>query len=196
MAGLKKIEREGREEARRSNPGVGLGIDRVRDVISATPGTIRSLLGGLPEDLCRANYGPDTFSPFDVLGHLIVGEREDWIPRVKRILEHGESLAFEPFDHAAKLRAEDGWTTPLLLDEFQRLRRDNLAALDALHLTTADLARTGTHPAFGRVTLDQLLHTWAAHDLHHLAQVCKGLAFQFKDSVGPWRAYLGILPKE
>ncbi len=171
-------------------------VERVRCVLGATPGTLRSLLGGLPEDLCRTDYGPDTFSPFDVLGHLIVGERDDWIPRARTILEHGESRPFDPFDHAARLRAEDGWTTTSLLDEFARLRDENLAALDAMALTDADLAKTGAHPALGRVTLGQLLATWATHDLHHIAQVCKALAFQQRHAVGPWRAYLGILPRE
>jgi hypothetical protein len=171
-------------------------VERIRCVLRATPGTLRGLLGALPEDLVRANYGPDTFSPFDVLGHLIVGEREDWIPRVRIILEHGESRPFDAFDHAARLRAEDGWTTASLLDEFARLRAENLDALDAMALTDTDLSKTGTHPAFGRVTLGQLLATWATHDLHHIAQVCKALAFQHRDEVGPWRAYLGILPRD
>ncbi|MFG0276192.1 MAG: DinB family protein [Phycisphaerales bacterium] len=175
---------------------MGQGVEHFHRVLSATPQTLRALLGDLPDDLACANYGPDTFSPFDVLGHLIVGEREDWIPRARIILEHGESRPFTPFDHTARLRAEDGWTTASLLDAFARLRGENLAALDAMALTDADLAKTGTHPAFGRVTLGQLLTTWATHDLHHIAQVCKALAFQHRDGVGPWRAYLGILPRE
>lgn len=169
---------------------------RIRSVLRATPGTLRALLGDLPEDLVRADYGEGTFSPFDVLGHLIIGEREDWIPRARIILERGESRPFDAFDHGARLRAEDGWTTASLLDEFARLRGERLDALDAMALTEADLAKTGTHPAFGRVTLGQLLATWATHDLHHIAQVCKALAHQNRDEVGPWRAYLGILPRE
>lgn len=166
---------------------------RITGVLRATPETLRALLGDLPEDLCRADYGEGTFSPFDVLGHLIVGEREDWIPRARIILEHGESRPFDPFDHRATLSAEDGCTTPSLLDEFARLRAANLEALDAMDLSPADLDRSGTHPALGRVTLGELLHTWCAHDLHHTAQICKGLAHQVKGGVGPWRECLGIL---
>jgi uncharacterized damage-inducible protein DinB len=171
-------------------------LKRLLRQIATTPGSLRALLGDLPEDLVRADYGEGTFSPFDVLGHLIVGEREDWIPRARIILERGESQPFTPFDHTARLRAEDGWTTTSLLDEFARLRAENLDALDAMALTDTDLSKTGTHPAFGRVTLGQLLATWATHDLHHIAQVCKALAFQHRDEVGPWRAYLGILPRD
>jgi len=166
---------------------------RIRSVLRATPEALRGLLRELPDDLACADYGEGTFSPFDVLGHLIVGEREDWIPRSRIILEHGASRPFEPFDHRATLPADDGWTTPSLLNEFARLRAANLEALDAMALAPADLEKTGMHPALGRVTLGELLHAWCAHDLHHIAQVCKGLAHQARDGVGPWRGYIGIL---
>ena len=140
-----------------------------------------------------AHEGGDTWSPFDVIGHLIHGERTDWVPRVKIILEHGDARAFDTFDRFAQFAASEGRTLDSLLDEFARLRRDNLKELASLRLSDADLDRRGRHPAFGSVTLRQLLATWVAHDLDHVAQIARTLARQYADEVGPWRAYLRVI---
>lgn len=166
-----------------------------RQVLSTTPPVLRAMLDGLGDDWTRAPYGPGTFSPFDVLGHLIDGERQDWIPRLRIILEHGPSRPFDPFDHTAKGSTGDGDSIPARLRTLEALRAENLRALESLRLTEGDLDRVGTHPAFGPVTARQLLSTWVAHDLHHRAQVCKAMAWQYKEEVGPWRAYLNILPQ-
>jgi len=142
-----------------------------------------------------ANEGPDTWSPFDVVGHLIQGERTDWIPRARMILEEGRSRAFEPFDRFAQFRDSEGKTLDALLDEFGRLRAQSLATLKAWQLTDAQLALEGEHPVFGAVTLRQLLATWTAHDVSHLAQISRVMAKQYRDAVGPWRAYLPVMDR-
>jgi len=151
------------------------------------------MLRGLPEDWTHAHEGGETWSPFDVLGHLIHGEQTDWMPRVRRILETGDSRPFDPFDRFAQLTASVGKKTPELLDELARLRAANLRDLVALGLAPGDLARKGRHPALGVVTLGQLLATWVAHDLDHIAQIARVLAAQYSDAVGPWRAYLRVI---
>ncbi|MFG0286249.1 MAG: DinB family protein [Phycisphaerales bacterium JB039] len=170
-----------------------LSLADITAILRATPGTLDAMLGSLPEDVAGANYGAGTFSPYNVVGHLIIGEREDWIPRARIILERGTGRPFDPFPHDGTIGPESGRTLRSLLDEFARLRRENLGALAALALTAEDLARRGTHPALGEVTLGQLLATWAAHDLHHTAQVAKGLSYQLREQVGPWREYIGLL---
>jgi hypothetical protein len=162
-------------------------------LLARTPATLNSLLRDLPEAWTSANEGEKTFSPCDVVGHLIHGERTDWIPRAKMILEFGESRAFEPFDRFAQERESKGKSLPELLDEFARLRADNLAELRALNLSPQDLARRGRHPRLGSVTLAQLLATWAAHDMTHLHQVSRTLAHQYREAVGPWTVFLGVL---
>ena len=139
------------------------------------------------------NEGGNTFNAFDVIGHLIQGERTDWMPRAKRILQFGESRAFDRFDRRAQERDSQGKSLPQLLDEFARLRAENLVALRALNLTEQDLNRRGLHPELGTVTLSQLLATWAAHDLTHLHQISRIMAHQYRDAVGPWTAYLGVM---
>jgi hypothetical protein len=171
----------------------GFAMDEAVAVLSRTPGALDALLRGLPDGWISANEGADTWSPFDVVGHLIHGERTDWMPRVHRILEHGESTAFEKFDRFAQFAASRGQTLTALLDEFAALRQDNLRDLAALRLTDEDLDRRGRHPALGVVTLRQLLSTWVAHDLDHLVQVARVLARQYSDDVGPWRAYLRVI---
>ncbi len=172
-------------------------------VLARTPATLDALLRGLPNSWVRGNEGPskngrsdqgkETWSPFDIVGHLIVGERTDWMPRARIILEHGETRAFDPFDRFAQERESRGKSLEQLLDEFVRLRKENLAALQALNLQPEDLARRGTHPELGVVTLSQLLATWAVHDLTHLHQLSRVMAHQYRDAVGPWSAYLGVL---
>lgn len=165
------------------------------EVLGRTPSVFRALLDGLPAWWTNANEGPDTFSAFDNLGHLVHGERTDWIPRARLILEHGASTPFEPFDRFAQVRASRGKTLGDLLDELARLRAENLAVLRGWRLGERELALEGEHPALGRVTLAQLLATWVAHDLGHLAQTSRVLAKQYRDDVGPWRAYLPVLDR-
>ena len=165
------------------------------EVLERTPRTLRALLGGLPDGWTRSNEGPDTFSPFDVLGHLIHGERTDWIPRAKIILEHGPSRPFTPFDRFAFRQVSQGKSLADLLDTFESLRAENLAALTALRLDPDQLARVGTHPELGSVTLKELLATWTVHDLAHLAQIARVMAKQYGPEVGPWVEYLPILSR-
>jgi len=160
-------------------------------VLSRTPRSLDALLRGLPDAWVRGNEGKDSWSAYEIVGHLIVGERTDWMPRVRIILENGEARAFDPFDRFAQSRE----TRPLeeLLDEFARLRNENVAALEALNLSQVDLGRRGKHPALGLVRLSELLATWAAHDLTHLHQLSRVMAYQYRDAVGPWKAYLGVM---
>jgi hypothetical protein len=164
-------------------------------VLERTPGVFRSLLDGLPDEWIKANEGPETFSPFDNVGHLIHGERTDWIPRARIILEQGDDRRFEPYDRFAQSRESQGKSIIDLLDEFDRLRADNLATLRGWRLTDVELALEGEHPALGTVTLRQLLATWVAHDLGHIAQTTRVMAKRYRDAVGPWRAYLPILDR-
>jgi len=168
-------------------------MDEAVQILSRTPSTLDAQLRGLPDGWVNAHEGGQTWSPFDVVGHLIHGEQTDWIPRTRMILEEGESRAFEKFDRFAQFDASRNRTLPSLLDEFAALRRENLRQLAALHLTEADLDRRGRHPELGVVTMRQLLATWVAHDLDHLMQISRVLARQYSDEVGPWRAYLRVI---
>ena len=168
-------------------------MDEAVAILARTPSTLDALLHGLPEGWIVANEGGETWSPFDVVGHLIHGERTDWMPRVKVILEHGEARAFDKFDRFAQVAGSAGRTLVSLLDEFATLRQESLRELATLRLTNADLDRRGRHPELGVVTLRQLLATWVAHDLDHVAQISRVLARQYSDEVGPWRAYLRII---
>jgi len=162
-------------------------------LLGRTPGALRALLEGLPEGWTKANEGPETFSPYDVVGHLIHGEKTDWMVRARIIRESGESRPFDRYDRFAQQRDSAGRALAELLDELARLRAANLAALRAWNLGQEDLARRGMHPALGSVTLAQLLATWAVHDLTHLHQVARTMAHQYRADVGPWSAYLGVL---
>ena len=170
-----------------------LKLDDCVAILERTPASLAALLDGLPGTWISATEGDDTWSPYDVIGHLIHGEQTDWIPRVKIILTHGETRAFEKFDRLAQFTASSGRTLPDLLDEFAKLREENLRELRSLGLTDADLARKGRHPELGVVTLRQLLATWVAHDLDHVVQISRVLARQYSDEVGPWRAYLRVI---
>ena len=161
-------------------------------LLSRTPTTLDALLRGLPDTWVLGDEGKDTWSPFVIMGHLIVGERTDWLPRVRIILENGEARPFDPFDRFAQKEVKDR-KLEQLLDEFARLRRDNLAGLQALNLKPEDLNRKGKHPSLGVVTLSQLLATWVVHDLTHLHQLSRVMAHQYRDAVGPWGVYLGVL---
>jgi hypothetical protein len=164
-------------------------------VLERTPATFRALLAGLPEAWTTPNEGPDTFSAFDNLGHLVHAERTDWIPRARIILEHGRARPFDPFDRFAQRRESEGKSVAELLHELETLRAQNLEILRRWRLTATELALEGEHPAFGCVTLGQLLATWAVHDLGHLAQTARVMAKQYRDEVGPWRAYLPIVER-
>jgi hypothetical protein len=170
-----------------------MAIPEASALLARTPGTLDAWLRGLPECWLVANEGSDTWSPIDIVGHLIHGERTDWMPRVRRILDHGDSVAFEPFDRFAQFREYSGLSLPDLLDDFARLRRANLRDLADLQIDEAALARPGLHPSLGAVTLRQLLATWVAHDLDHVTQIARVMARQYTEEVGPWRAYLRVI---
>jgi hypothetical protein len=164
-------------------------------VLERTPATFRALLGGLSDAWTSPNEGPETFSAFDNLGHLVHGERTDWIPRARIILAQGERRTFEPFDRFAQYRESEGKSVGDLLDELARLRAENVATLRGWRLGARELALEGEHPSLGTVTLEQLLATWVAHDLGHLAQTARVMATQYREAVGPWREYLPVLDR-
>ncbi|MGH7598035.1 MAG: DinB family protein [bacterium] len=163
------------------------------EILSRTPATLTSLLAGLSEPWIKNNEGSETWSPYDVVDHLIHGERTDWMPRLKIILELGESRPFDPFDRFAQFEASQGKSLSELLETFATLRRQNLATLKQLNLTEEHFKLKGTHPDFGPVTLEQLLATWVVHDLDHISQIARVMAKQYLDEVGPWMSYLSIL---
>ena len=162
-------------------------------ILQRTPAAFRALLSGLPDEWLHATEGPDTFSPCDNLGHLIHGERTDWVPRIRTVLAQGENRRFEPYDRFAQKTESRGKSLETLLDEFAQLRAKNLTELQSLAITDRELALQGEHPSLGTVTLRQLLATWVAHDLGHIAQTARVMAKQYREDVGPWRAYLPIM---
>jgi hypothetical protein len=164
-------------------------------ILERTPHVMRAMLAGLPPGWTDATEGPDTWSPFVIVGHLVHGERTDWIARARIILAQGDDRRFTPFDRFAQFRDSAGKSLPELLDEFQQLRADNVATLRSWTLTDDQLALTGQHPEFGSVTLRQLLATWVTHDLGHIAQTARVMAKQYRDAIGPWRAYLPIVDR-
>ena len=164
-------------------------------VLARTPHVLRSLLSDLPAEWTDATEGPDTWSPFVVVGHLIHGEHTDWIPRAEIILTHGASRMFEPYDRMAQVRESADKSMGQLLDEFATERTKNLQIMAMWKLTDAHLSLVGNHPSFGSVTLRQLLATWVAHDLSHLTQITRVMAKQYRDAVGPWRAYLSVMER-
>jgi DinB superfamily len=170
----------------------GFNLDDAITILERTPAAMGALLAGLPETWVRATEGDGTWSPYDVIGHLIHGERTDWIPRARHILA-GETRAFEPFDRMAQFTESQGKSLVELLTTFADLRRENVASLIAMNLTDVDLGRRGLHPELGGVTLGQLLATWVVHDLDHVAQVARTMAKVYKEATGPWSEYLSIL---
>ncbi len=164
-------------------------------ILERTPATLRALLSELPAQWANATEGPDTWSPYDILGHLIHGERTDWMQRARIILADGSDRRFAPFDRLAQFRESQGRPLGELLEEFASLRAANLEVLAQWHLSDAQLSLAGEHPDFGPVTLRQLLATWVAHDLNHLGQMARVMARQYRDAVGPWRAYLPIMDR-
>ena len=162
-------------------------------LLTRTPAALDALLRDLPESWTSQNEGENTWSASEIVAHLIHAERTDWMPRVKMILQFGETHPFEPFDRWGHIQESQGKSLAQLLDEFARVRQENLAGLQALNLQQQDLALRGCHPAFGAVTLSELLATWAAHDLTHLHQIARVMAHQYREAVGPWSKYLGVL---
>lgn len=167
-------------------------LDDAVTILERTPETLATLLNGLPDTWVAATEGEGTWSPYDVIGHLIHGERTDWIPRARHILA-GETRPFETFDRTAQFRDSQGKSLVELLTTFAELRQENVSALRAMNLTEANLVRRGLHPELGEVTLSQLLATWVVHDLDHVSQIARTMAKVYKDAVGPWTAYLSIL---
>lgn len=165
-------------------------------ILERTPAILTELLKGLPEEWTHRNEGLGTWSPFDILGHLIHGEHTDWVTRMDIILSDQTDKTFPPFDRFAQEHESEGKTLPELLDTFAHVRAKNIKLLISKNLTDDDLQRTGIHPAFGEVTLSQLLSTWVVHDLNHLAQVARVMSKQYSQEVGPWAAYLSILKQK
>ena len=168
-------------------------LEDAKIFLARTPAVLSGLMNGMPQAWLECREGPKTFSPIDVLGHLIYGEQVDWIPRARIILEQGESRPFDPFDRVGFEDLIAGKSLEELLSLFTTLRNQSLKDLSALKLQPAMLARKGTHPALGQVTLGQLLAAWVVHDLGHLAQIERVMARQYREAVGPWREYLPIL---
>ena len=168
-------------------------LDRSIALLERTPGVLRTLLSGLPDAWIAGTEGPDTWSPYDVVGHLIHGERTDWMARLGIVLSDGPDKTFVPFDRFAQFHESQGRSLDELLDEFAHVRGANLEHLRALNLTESDLDRTGIHPKFGAVTARQLLATWTVHDLDHLMQISRVMARQLHTEVGPWVEYMRIV---
>ena len=168
-------------------------LEKSYEVWERTPFVLRTLLNGLPEDWTMHNEGPETFSPYDVVGHLLHGEKTDWPARIRMILEKGPTCSFVPYDRFAMYKESVGKNLEQLLDEFEVLRMNNLKWMRSLNLSETDLNKKGLHPSLGEVTLRQLLSTWVIHDLAHLAQIARVMAKQYKEEMGPWLEYFRIM---
>lgn len=169
-------------------------LEKSFEILERTPAILDAMLANLSQDWTTQNEGTDTWSPYDIVGHMIHGEKTDWIPRIKLILD-GEQTPFVPFDRFAQFKESKGKSLTTLLKEFKILRTTNLAELERMHVTTDHLQLTGVHPELGTVTLQQLLATWTTHDLSHISQIARVIAKQYQEEVGPWMAYLGIFRK-
>ena len=163
------------------------------EILGHTPSTLNSMLRDIPGPWLVQNEGPETWSPYDVVGHLIHGEETDWVPRARIILEHGEARAFEPFDRVAMFEKSQRKSIAELLDTFALLRKESLQELNEMKLTPTLLEKRGKHPGLGVVTMKQLLAAWVVHDLGHVRQIVRVMAKQYRDAVGPWKEYLSIL---
>ena len=168
-------------------------LEKSMEILQSTPDVLKNLLQGLSPDWTIYNEGGETWSPYDVLGHLIHGEKTDWIPRLQIILQHGTQVPFEPFDRFAQFQKTEKQSITSLLEEFSRLRIQNLRLLKMYELDEKALNKKGLHPAFGEVSLRQLLAAWTVHDLGHLVQISRVMAKQYTDAVGPWTQYLRVL---
>jgi len=170
-------------------------IDKALEVLERTPLILKSYLENLSDDWVFCNEGDETWSAFDIVGHLIHCENTDWIPRLKIILSEAENKAFEPFDRFAQFKNSKGKSLAYLLSEFQELRTENMQYLKSINLSDKELSLKGSHPDFGKVTAKELLATWVTHDLGHIAQISRVMAKQYKNEVGPWVEYISILNK-
>ena len=170
-------------------------LQRGVEILERTPRVLSAMLSGLPPEWIDATEGPDTWSPYVIVGHLIHGERTDWIPRAKIILAQGDERRFTPYDRFAQFQESKGKSLTDLLHEFADLRAKNLEALTGWNLSDEQLALEGVHPEFGPVTMRQLLATWVGHDLGHIAQTARVMAKQYRDAIGPWRAYLPVMDR-
>jgi hypothetical protein len=168
-------------------------LERSYEILDRTPAVLRALLTGLPDEWVMSNEGPETFSPYDVIGHLVHGEKTDWTVRAKMILEFGNAQPFEKYDRFAQYEESKGKSLQQLLDEFAAIRKENMVWFKALNLTKDDLNKKGMHPVLGEVTLRNLLATWIVHDLTHLAQITRVMAKQVKEEMGPWPQFFRIL---
>lgn len=168
-------------------------LDKSMEILQRTPAVLKTLLQGLHEDWIMSNEGPETFSPYDVIGHLIHGEKTDWRDRAEMIMTYGESKTFVPYDRFAQFEESRGKSLEQLLDEFDTLRSLNLQWLASLHLSAEDFDKKGVHPSLGTVTLRQLLTTWTVHDLTHIAQISRVMAKQYKEEIGPWVEFFRIM---
>lgn len=170
-------------------------LEETLEVLARTPAVLDQLLGGISDAWASVDEGPETWSPFVIVGHLVHGEETDWVPRARIILEHGEARAFEPFDRFAQLERFRGWSLERLLERFAEKRRSNLETVRGWRLTEEQLSLRGRHPELGPVTLRQLLVTWSVHDLNHIGQIARVMAKRYTDEVGPWRQYVSILSR-
>jgi len=168
-------------------------LENTMAVLERTPRALDALLWGLPDAWTKTNEGGATFTAQDVIAHLVHGERADWVARARMILEYGESKTFARFDRMGHVKESEGKSLGELLDEFARLRAANVVELRSWKLGKAELEKRGRHPGFGTVTLSELLATWAVHDMTHLHQISRILAHQYRELVGPWSVYLGVL---
>lgn len=168
-------------------------LDQAKEILRRTPATLNALLADLPNDWVLSNEGPETWSPYDVIGHLIEGEETDWIPRARIILEQGETRPFDKFDRFAMFQKSKGKSLLELLAQFEQLRGESLRQLDEMKLTPELLQKRGMHPALGVVTLSQLLSAWVVHDLGHIRQIVRVMAKQYREAIGPWTEYLTIV---
>ena len=170
-------------------------LNKSIEILSRTPQVIENLLNGLSDEWIKNNEGPETWSAYDIIGHLIHGEKTDWLVRAEIILSNQSDKTFSPFDRFAQFENSKGKDLKQLLHEFKQVRKQNMEQLLEKKITTEDLAKKGVHPAFGEVSLEQLLATWVVHDLGHIAQISRVMAKQYKEAVGPWKQYLPVLEK-
>jgi len=170
-------------------------IDKAIEILERTPLAIETLLKGISEEWLKNNEGENTWSPYTIVGHLIHGEKTDWIPRAKIMLSDAQNKTFEPFDRFAQMRENQDKSIDELLAEFKDLRSQNLQELKSLQINNSKLSSKGVHPELGEVSLEELLSTWVVHDLGHISQITRVMAKQYKNEVGAWKAYLGILKK-
>lgn len=172
---------------------INFNLKEATEILERTPAVLISLLSGLSDKWIYNNEGGESWTPYDIVGHLIHGEKKDWIQRTNIILEYGEDKPFEPFDRFAQFKDSKGKTLNDLLEEFEKLRKVNIDLLNNLNLDGTDLDKKGNHPEFGSVTLKQLLSTWIVHDLSHIRQISRVMAKQYKNEIGPWEKYLRVI---